>query len=75
MLDKQTNILDIVRTGRLDRNNEGIADNKEFWEEMRIAGVRLSNNSRDAIEEFTVSSKGFIEYKKLDGDIRELIEG
>ena len=74
MLDKQTNILDIVRTGRLDRNNEGIADNKEFWEEMRIAGVRLSNNSRDAIEEFTVSSKGFIEYKKLDGDIRELIE-
>jgi len=75
MLEKQVNILDIVRTGRLDRNNEGIADNKEFWEEMRVAGVRLSNNSRDAIEEFAVSSRGFVEYKKLDGDIRELIEG
>lgn len=74
MVEKQANILDIVKTGRLDRNNEGLADNKEFWEEMRVAGVRLSNNSREIIEEFKVSSRGFIEYKKLDGDIRDLIE-
>jgi len=41
---------------------------------MRQSGVRLASSSQEAIEEFTVTSKGFIEYKKLDGDIRANIE-
>lgn len=58
----------------MDRNNYGLVDERDFWDEINANNLKMTTTNISFINSFVVNSDDMLDYRKLDGDIRTLVE-
>lgn len=74
MIERKKNILDMIGKASLDRNNFGLVDERDFWDEIEANNLKMTTTNISFINSFVVNSEELLDYRKLDGDIRTLVE-
>ncbi|KAL4486335.1 hypothetical protein ABPG72_007121 [Tetrahymena utriculariae] len=74
MIQSKCNIFDVIRDAKLDQKKEGLVDERDFWEEMKLKRVKISSTDQEIIGTYVTNNKRMLDYQKLDGDIRAFIE-